>query len=321
LPRRHSDKVMASVLSRGEAAHSAIAASWLRCFARHKLDPTLLPSETDRDSQRLSDQIDSFGRLVRLAEPRLEDLLRMISHTGRAVFLTDSDGLVLLGRARPADKELFDRTGLVAGADWSEAAQGTNGIGTCLTEARPVIIHRDQHYLARNTAMSCIDAPIFGPDGSLVAALDISSARADDSEGFNQLIGAMITKVAFQIETDLFRDTHAGRRIVLVENDDAAPALVAVDRDDVVVGATRAARRRFGMAAAGALRPTPLRDLSGEDALGLQGAERAAVVRALTRNGGNASAAARELGMGRATLYRRMKRLGIGENRADLSQG
>ncbi|HHY02853.1 MAG TPA: helix-turn-helix domain-containing protein, partial [Paracoccus sp.] len=36
-----------------------------------------------------------------------------------------------------------------------------------------------------------------------------------------------------------------------------------------------------------------------------------AVVRALTRSGGNVTAAARALGVGRATLYRRMRRLGI----------
>lgn len=317
--RNHSDRVLDSVLSRGDAAHSSVAASWLRCFARHKLDPGLHKVGADRDSQRLSHQIDNYGRLVRVAETRLEDLLRMISHTGRAVFLTDGDGLILLGRARAADEGLFERAGLVAGADWSEATQGTNGIGTCLIEARPVIIHRDQHYFAQNTSMSCIDAPVFGPDGGLLAALDVSSARADDTEGFNQLIWAMITKVAFQIETDLFRDAYSGRRIVQVDNNDATPALVAVDQDDVVVGATRAARRRFGMALAEAVSPVPLRDLSGEDPLGLEGAERAAIVRALTRNGGNASAAARELEMGRATLYRRMKRLGLSETGRNLS--
>ena len=315
----HPDRVLDSVLSRGEAAHSTVAASWLRCFARHKLDPGQHSVAVNRDSRRLSHQIDNYGRLVRVAEARLEDLLRMLGHTGRAVFLTDADGLVLLGRTRTADDGLFEQAGLVAGADWSEAVQGTNGIGTCLTEARPVIIHRDQHYLAQNTAMSCIDAPVFGPDGKLLAALDVSSARTDDSEGFNQLIGAMIAKVAFQIETDLFRDAFAGRRIVQVENSDATPALVAVDQDDVVIGATRAARRRFGMTMAETVRPVPLRDLSGEDPLGLEGAERAAIVRALTRNGGNASAAARELEMGRATLYRRMKRLGLGQTDRDLS--
>jgi transcriptional regulator of acetoin/glycerol metabolism len=40
-------------------------------------------------------------------------------------------------------------------------------------------------------------------------------------------------------------------------------------------------------------------------------AERAAVVRALSRSGGNVSQAARSLNIGRATLYRRMGRLGL----------
>lgn len=318
--RNHSDRVLSSVQSGGEAAYSAVAASWARCYARHKLDPSQNSIGAERDTRRLHEQMDNCGRLVRVAESRLEDLLRMIGHTGRAVFLTDSDGLVLLGRTKASDKDLFETAGLVAGSDWSEATQGTNGIGTCLAEGRPVIIHRDQHYLAQNTAMSCIDAPIFGPDGGLAAALDVSSARADDSEGFNQLIGAMITRVAFQIETDLFRDAYAGRRIVQVDNTETTPALVAVDMDDVVVGATRAARRRFGMSIADAVRPVPLQDLFGEDLLGLQGAERAAIVRALTRNRGNASAAARELEMGRATLYRRMKRLSLTETSWDVSQ-
>jgi transcriptional regulator of acetoin/glycerol metabolism len=320
LRKNHSDKVLESVQSGGAAAHSAIEASWLRCFARHKLDPGFKRQGADRDSQRLMQQIDTCGHLVRVARTRLEELLRMIGHTGRAVFLTDGDGLVLLGRARAADEGLFEQAGLVAGADWSEAMQGTNGIGTCLTEARPVIIHRDHHYLARNTAMSCIGAPVFGPDGRLVAALDVSSARTDESEGFNQLIGAMLAKVAVQIETDLFRDSYAARRIVLLDNSDATPVLVAVDQDDFIVGATRSARRRLGLRMGEALRPVLLRDLSGQNPLGLQGAERTAIMQALTRNGGNASAAARELKMGRATLYRHMKRLGIGETVADLSQ-
>ena len=40
-------------------------------------------------------------------------------------------------------------------------------------------------------------------------------------------------------------------------------------------------------------------------------AEKAAVIRALARAGNNVSQAARQLGIGRATLYRRMKRLGL----------
>uniref|UniRef100_UPI0035146029 helix-turn-helix domain-containing protein n=1 Tax=Pseudooceanicola sp. TaxID=1914328 RepID=UPI0035146029 len=63
------------------------------------------------------------------------------------------------------------------------------------------------------------------------------------------------------------------------------------------------------------LRPRPASDLFGRDdgPTGFEKAERAAVVRALARAGGNVSEAARALGVGRATLYRRMKRLGLGD--------
>lgn len=63
----------------------------------------------------------------------------------------------------------------------------------------------------------------------------------------------------------------------------------------------------------------PLRDLTGEAGTGFEGAERRAVLRALTRAKGNMSEAARDLGPGRETLYRRMKRLGMGETPGNVS--
>ena len=89
-----------------------------------------------------------------------------------------------------------------------------------------------------------------------------------------------------------------------------------------MIGATRGARRAFGLSATGLINPVPATDLFGRsDGLrGFEKAEHAAVIRALTRTGGNVSQAARDLGIGRATLYRRMKRLGIGDSADDLSQ-
>lgn len=315
----HAERVLQSIESPRASALSSVAASWRRCFVKHKIDPSDRSLRAEPDSRRLSEARDALGQLLHVAEPRLDDLYRMIGHCGRGIFLTDADGLIISQKFGTADQDAFGSWGLINGADWSEAAQGTNGIGTCLEEKRALIIHRDQHYLPSNISMSCIDAPVFGPDGRLIAALDVSSARIDQTEGFNQLIGAMVSKVATQIETDLFREVHAGHRILLAGEDDAA-VLLAVDRDEIVVGATRAARRRFELEREGKVRPRSLRELTGEDARGLDGAERAAVNRALARSGGNVSAAARDLRIGRATLYRRMKRLGISENPRDLSQ-
>jgi transcriptional regulator of acetoin/glycerol metabolism len=97
---------------------------------------------------------------------------------------------------------------------------------------------------------------------------------------------------------------------------------LAVDGDDIVVGATRAARKAFGLGQAAAIRPVPASDIFGREdgPRGFEKAERAAVIRALARADGNVSGAARALGIGRATLYRRMKRLGLNESTGNLSQ-
>lgn len=261
--------------------------------------------------------------MLMVANPRLDDLYRLIGHCGCGVVLTDAEGIVLETRFGDAETDAFQGWGLREGTDWSEAGQGTNGIGTCLAEERAVTIHRDQHYLVQNIGMSCMDAPVFGPDGMLVAALDVSSARADQTEGFNSLIAASVAQVAQQIEGDLFRSAFSGSRIVLAGGAEAkGAALLAVDGDELVVGATREARRMLDLERAGPLRRRPLRDLLGgsEDGASLERAERAALIRALARANGNVSDAASRLGIGRATLYRRMKRLGIDDIRPRLSQ-
>ena len=317
--RSHADLVAEQ--SQSPSATSALAASWRRSLLKHGLDPTdrrrpdrLSAAELDRRRQAM----DGF---LRVAAPQLDQLFGLVGLSGCNVLLTDADGVVLDQRARDADADQFHDWGLWQGTVWSEAAQGTNGIGTCLAEGRQVTIHRDEHFHTRNTALSCMDAPIWGPDGRLLAALDVSSARADQTERYNRLISAQVAQTARAIEAVFFRASFPGARIVAAGDSTEAAVLLAVDKDDLAIGATRAARRALGLEREGAFRPRPAADLLGrdDDLRGFDKAERAAVARALARADGNVSAAARALGIGRATLYRRMARLGLAEKTGRLS--
>jgi transcriptional regulator of acetoin/glycerol metabolism len=57
-----------------------------------------------------------------------------------------------------------------------------------------------------------MDAPIFDPDGRLIAALDISSARGDHDRTMAALIGALVQDAARSIERDLFCRRYSDAR-------------------------------------------------------------------------------------------------------------
>ncbi len=316
----HAKYVLKAAGSPMGAAKSRVVASWRRSIERHGLEPSQFQRAERIDTAELRDRREALDRFRSIAAAQLDQLFRLVGQSGCSVLLTDADGVVLEQRCSDGDAHAFRAWGLWEGADWSEQAEGTNGIGTCLAEERHLIVHRNEHFFARNAGMSCIDAPIFGADGRVIGALDVSSARADQTQGINQLIASSVLQSARQIEAEVFRAAFPKERFILADADEGPLVkLLAVNSDDIVVGATRGARRMFGMASLGPIEQRPASDLLGRDdgeATGFERGERAAVMRALARADGNVSQAARALGIGRATLYRRMKRLGIGDKPA-----
>ncbi|WP_420569319.1 GAF domain-containing protein [Thalassovita sp.] len=312
----HADRVLEGAHSSRAAATSRVAASWRRSAVTYGLDPRTKRAPERTTQSDLNRRRDALGDFLELANPRLDQLFHLVGMAGCCVLLTDAEGVVLEERRDAADAGIFDGWGLCNGSIWSEQVEGTNGIGTCLAEKRQLVIHRDEHFHSRNIGMSCMDAPIYGANGEVIAAVDVSSCRADQTEGYTRLISNAVAQTARQIETEHFRAAYAGARFIDVGAGRTNEALLlAVDPDDLVIGATRAARRQLGLDADSFTAQRPASDVLGlsqsaePNETGLERAERAALRRALARAGGNASAAARELGIGRATLYRRMKRL------------
>lgn len=313
-PQRHADRVLGTVQSPSSAAVSPLAASWCRSALHHKLDPESAPPRELIEAGALAERRSLHQPLLAVAAPVLDEMFRTVGRSGCGVVLSDAEGVILETRANEGDREAFARVGLTDGARWSESAQGTNGIGTCLFEDQPVIIHRDQHFASRNIGISCMDAPVHDPEGRLVAALDVSSCRADHGPAMAEMIASLVRDAARRIERDYFCRHFADRRILFLADEAATgTALLAVDRDDLVVGASRGARLRLGLGIHALADPQPLETLLGDGAApSFDDADRAVLRQALARAGGNASAAARMLGIGRATFYRRLSKAGLG---------
>ena len=309
----HADQV-AKALASGDATRSALVASWQRSAQLHRLHPASDAPGRRVTADRLFEARQAMEPLLRVAQPALDRLFLAVGGAGCSALLADRHGVPVERRGAAGDDDTFDAWGLWTGTVWSEDAEGTNGIGTCIVEQRALTIHRDQHFFARNSLLSCSTAPIFDERGELAAALDVSSCRADHTEGFVNLIAMAVADAARRIEAENFARAFPAARIVVAPTTErAGPALLAVNADDLVIGATRGARLAFDITATAILEGLPAGDLFGGEAdhEDFSATERALVRRMLARAHGNVSKAAKALGVSRATLHRKLSRLGL----------
>jgi len=115
------------------------------------------------------------------ARPIMQYLCEQLRGSHNMVVLADPDAILVetLG-----DTDFLDRAARVAlttGALWSEQHRGTNGIGTALAEHSAIQVSGAEHYLERNSFMTCASAPIFSGAGQIVGIVDISGDHDSDA--------------------------------------------------------------------------------------------------------------------------------------------
>jgi len=90
------------------------------------------------------------------------------------------------------------------GGVWSERVEGTNGIGTCITDRRPVLVHCAEHFRSRHTRLSCAAAPMFDPHGGLLGVPDVSKVhQQSDDQPFG---GDQAARKLFALSDESFGD-------------------------------------------------------------------------------------------------------------------
>lgn len=226
-----------------------VADSWKRCTAGYHLTPNSRSAPNILTESELRVSQEPVSGVISYAQEELDRLYAILREAGYVILLCDSQGTAVHHRGNPSQAEEFKRWGIWLGGVWSEEVEGTNGIGTCIIEQRPVVVHRGQHYRTRHTQLSCSGAPIFDAHGKMVSVLDASSFNPEASDQSHALALAAVKVSARAIEERLFRESfsHAWN-IAAAPSDDSGPALLlAVDKDQRVIGADRAARSAFAL--------------------------------------------------------------------------
>ncbi|HEU0034029.1 MAG TPA: sigma-54-dependent Fis family transcriptional regulator [Kofleriaceae bacterium] len=168
------------------------------------------------------------------------------------LLLADPDGVVVQTRGGGEFSETAARVRLIAGANWSEAARGTNAIGTAAAANRPTEVHGHAHFGRSYHDLVCYAAPVRGVDGLPLAILDATSRvdRADPA------IARTIVQTARSLEELVRLQAYASAGVsitrVLGRSLDrmSDPALL-VEAPGTIVRANAAARTILGAELAG----------------------------------------------------------------------
>ena len=246
----HPDHVHSVVANPNAIAGAEdVSTSWRRCLSDHSVDPASREAPRILTSHELKDARGPVDEFVAAAQDEIEGLHGVVGKVGYAVLFASSDGVVVDYRGDSARADQFKYWGIWAGGIWAEQVEGTNGIGTCIAEQRPLTVHRVQHFRTRHTSLSCCGAPVFGPDGKLVAVLDVTSIDPGVSDRSHALALVVTIDSARAIEETLFRRRFRCKwNLVIAPPSRVGRALMlAVDADQRIVGADCNARSTLGL--------------------------------------------------------------------------
>jgi len=186
-----------------------IRTSWQRCLEAG-LDPVKSPRIENVGAARLREAREQRAMVHRLAIAEMQALYQQIAGSNFMVALAAPDGLLLDAIADPSFAREASAAAIEPGTVWDERHCGTNALGTTIATGRPQSIHAGEHFFRRHERITCIAAPVFGPDGNLACVLDASS----DCRSRQSHTRALVGMAATQIENLLLRETHARHVII-----------------------------------------------------------------------------------------------------------
>src|SRR5882762_4072875 len=242
---QHSEQVY--LVAQGQAAEpdiDEVSTSWQRSAAQYHVDPDSREAPRILTSPEVNQRREPLDQLVFSAQEELDRLYKVVREAGYTILFCDNAGVAVEHRGDDTDASRFRYWGTWLGGVWSEAIEGTNGIGTCIAEERPVTVHRSQHFRSRHINLSCSGAPVFGVDGRLIAVLDVSAIDPELSERAHALTGALTVRSARAIEERFFREQFRREWIIAVAPPEggASGMLLAIDDNQRIIGANRVAR-------------------------------------------------------------------------------
>ncbi|ENJ6135657.1 sigma-54-dependent Fis family transcriptional regulator [Bacillus anthracis] len=219
-----------------------ISESWHRC-KQANVDPHINKGQKILSSNIFQDQKKKSEIFLDIAIPQIQNMRKTIDELQMMALLIDPDGYVLSLSGNEQTLKRAKHINFIEGVKWTEAAVGTNAIGTALEIEEAIMISGTEHYSVASHSWSCAAAPIHNDDGKLIGVLDFSCPI----EFSHPYMLGMVTSIAHAIERECSIRVHQNelhlihRFLDVIDSDEQ---VVICNHRDVIVSASKRVRER-----------------------------------------------------------------------------
>ena len=232
--------------------HEGLARSWSRSLAAGLGPRSPVAAPDPASNAQLRHALAANHTLLAHARPVMDYLIEQMRHSQSVVALADGSGMLVHTLGEPGFADKAERVALASGASWHEAHRGTNAIGTALAEGQAVRVHGAEHFLERNSFLTCAAAPILSASGEMLGILDISGDQRSGQAHAHTL--GLVGTAARLIENRLLLATcQRHMRLHLHPQGEGlgsvAEGIVVLSDDGWIIGANRAALQQLALPA------------------------------------------------------------------------
>ncbi|MCU4817820.1 sigma-54-dependent Fis family transcriptional regulator [Bacillus cereus] len=222
-----------------------ISESWHRC-RQANVNPYMNKGQKILSSNVFQEQKKKSEIFLDIALPQIQNMRKTIDELQMMALLIDPDGYVLSLSGNKQTLKRAKHINFIEGVKWTEAAVGTNAIGTALEIEEAIMISGTEHYSVASHSWSCAAAPIHNDDGKLIGVLDFS-CPIEFSHPYPYMLG-MVTSIAHAIERECSIRVHQNelhlihRFLDVIDSDEQ---VVICNHRDVIVSASKSVRERI----------------------------------------------------------------------------
>lgn len=175
--------------------------SWVRSrqFEIEYNSPVKIKKLNEKERKKL---VQENAVLIETARKHLNKIYDVIKPTGYYIFISDDRGYLL---DIISDKDLLSQyeydPSLVVGASRNERYVGTNAIGTCLQEKKPMVFWGEEHYNLVHKKYTCSGAPIHGADGEIIGAMSLTGRKEDYQEHTLGIVISIVDAIEAELKS------------------------------------------------------------------------------------------------------------------------